>query len=215
MKFRFNERRKTLIIVFVMLVVVFESIAYVANMPTPRQQLFQLYVLQPRHLAAEYYPNNNPNIGANIPVTWYLGVTNNMGSVQLVSIRVELSNATIPSPNDKQLEPPAPVITDFARFVQDNETWIVPFVWSVTNATSGDGSTRITGVRINGAAFQLTNWSASKGYNFRMVFELWTWKIDDSAFEYGWIGNGQHQSAWLEVWFNMTNPGPTVPPPSQ
>jgi len=214
MKFRVRERRKPLITVFVLLVVVFESIAFAASIPTPSQQLFQFYVLGPNELAAEYYPNsNNPNIGVDTTVTWYLGLTNNMGSVQLVAIRIELSNATMPSPKDAQLESPAPVITDFARFVQNNETWIVPFVWSITNSTSSDGSTHITGLRINNATYQLTNWSATKGNNFRIVFELWTWQIDDSAFEFGWIGNGQHQSAWLEVWFNMTTLGPIAPPP--
>lgn len=48
---------------------------------------------------------------------------NAKGAVQLVSIRVKISNQTIRSPDDKQgLELPAPVVAEFMRFIQDDET---------------------------------------------------------------------------------------------
>ena len=35
-------------------------------------------------MAADYYPNNDTDIRIGEPVTWYLGVTDNMGTAQLV-----------------------------------------------------------------------------------------------------------------------------------
>jgi hypothetical protein len=136
-----------------------------------------------------------------------------MGTVQLVSIRIKTSNQTVPPPDDQRgLESPAPTVTDFAQFLQDNETWEVPFVWSISNATSNSGSTRILTMQINNESYPATSWSASNGYNFRLIFELWTWQTDTSAFGYGWITEGTHRTAWLQIWFNMTSPAPKPPP---
>jgi hypothetical protein len=209
MKFGFSQNTKTVIAVFITLLIVCELIVYAARMPSANEQFFQLYVLGKNRLAADYYPDNDSGIRVGEPVEWYLGVTNNMGTVQLVSILVRISNSTIKPPNDQQaLESPAPAVTDFARFLQDNETWEFPFVWNISNATSIDGSTRVLTLQINNETYQISGWSASNGYNFRFIFELWTWQTDRNEFEFGWNTNDEHQVAWLQVWFNMTNQAP-------
>ena len=191
------------------LLVVCEMITYVTTTPHPREQYFNLYVLGANRMASNYYPNNNPNIKLGEPVTWYLAVTDNMGIVQLVSIRVKVSNRTIGSPDDKQTSgSPAPVVIDLARFLLDNQTWEVPFVWSIQNATKNGGSMRILALQINNETYQISDWSASEGYNFRLIFELWTWQTDSNRFEFGWNTDGQHRIAWLQLWFNMTTLGP-------
>jgi len=202
-----SQNRRTLIAVFVTLLVVCEMIAYVATTPRPREQFFQLYVLGAKRMAADYYPDNDTNIRLGVPIMWYLGVTDNMGTVQLVSIRVKIGNQTIKPPDDQQaLESPAPVVTEFLRYLQDNETWEVPFVWSITDAIPVGGSTRILTLQINNETYQLQDCSASNGHNFRLIFELWTWQTDANAFEFGWMAGGEHRVAWLQVWFNMTSP---------
>jgi uncharacterized membrane protein len=205
MSFMSSQSRRTLIVVLIILLIVCETVAYVATTPRPREQFFQLYVLGANHMTADYYPSNDTDIRIGEPVTWYLGVTDNMGTVQLVSIRVKIGNQTIKPPDDQQaLESPAPVVTEFMRFIQDNETWEVPFVWSITDAIPVGGSTRILTLQINNETYQLQDSSASNGRNFRLTFELWTWQAND--FEFGWTASGEHQVAWLQVWFNMTNP---------
>lgn len=207
MSFRSSQIRRTLIAVFVMLLVICVMIMYVATIPRSTEQFLQLYVLGANHQAAGYYPRDSPDILKGEQVTWYLGAINNMGTVQLVSVRVKISNSTINPPDDQQaLESPAPVVTDFARFLQNNETWEFPFVWDISNATSIDGSTSILTLQINNETYYISGWSASKGYNFRIIFELWTWQTDSNEFEFGWNTNGEHQVAWLQVWFNMPNP---------
>ena len=206
MNFKSSRNQRTLIVIFFTLLVVFEMIAYVATTPRPHEQFFQLYVLGANRMASDYYPNNNAEIGVGEPVTWYLGVSNFMGTVQLASIRVKASNQTIAPPDDQQgLESPAPVVTDFARYLQDNETWETPFIWRISNASLSNGHTRILMLQINNETYQIPDWSASNGHNFRLIFELWTWQTDSNGFEFGWTTNGEHRIAWLQVWFNMTS----------
>ena len=200
-----SRDKRNLIVVFITLLVVFEMIAYVATTPRPSQQFFQLYVLGSKRMAADYYPNNKPDISRGETVTWYLGATNSMGNVQLVEVRVKLGNPTINPPDDQLALPsPAPLVTEFKRFTQDNETWEFPFVWSVTNVRFANNSAQILEFEINGETFQVVDCSARSGYNFRLIFELWTWNTDTGAFQFGWVTGGEHRVAWLQIWFNAT-----------
>jgi len=212
MNLRLTPNQRTLLAVFITLMIAFEMIAYVSTVPRPTEAFFQLYVLGANHMAGAYYPNNDNNIKVGEVVTWYLGTTNNMGMVQLISIRVKAGNQSIAAPNDSSaVESPAPVVTDFERALLDNETWEVPFVWSISNATSTGGSTRVLMLNINNETYPISDWDAKDGYNFRLVFELWTWQTDANAFEFGWTANNEHKIAWLQLWFNMTTAGPTLP----
>ena len=199
---------KTVLVVFLTLLIVCETLAYVVNTPRPSEQFFQLYLLGSNHMAADYYPNNSTDLPLGTRVTWSVGVTDNMGSVQLVSVRVKLGNQSISPPEDQNALPsPSPVVTDFGRVLQNNETWEFPFVWSISNATLSGNSTRILTVQINDETYQFSDWSASYGYNFRLIFELWTWQEDANSFEFGWVTSGNERHvAWLQVWFNMTTP---------
>ncbi len=213
MKFNLSQNRRTIITVFITLLIICEMIAYVATTPRSSEQFFQLYALGTDRMAAGYYPKNDSDIRIGEPVTWYLGVTNNMGSVQLISIRVKLSNMTIIPPDDQHaLASSAPLLTDFSRFLQDNETWEVPFTWSISNATLSDGNMRILSLEIDNETYQILDWTAVNGYNFRFTFELWTWQTETDAFGYGWHTNGSNETAWLQLWFNMTNTTPPPPP---
>lgn len=140
-----SSNRRTLLAVFIALLVVCELTAYAINTPRPTEQFFQLYVLGANHMAGNYYPKNETNIQVGEPLMWYLGATNSMGSVQLISIRVKAGNQTINAPGDQQaIDSPAPVVTDFERALLDNETWEVSFNWSVSNATLSYGSVRFS-----------------------------------------------------------------------
>ena len=201
----FAQKRATMVIVFVTFLIVFETVAYVATTPRPGEQFYQLYVLGANHLAADYYPNDDPNIGLGDSVRWYLGVTNFMGSVQLVAIRVKLGNQTIQPPNDQNATPSqAPLITEFQRFLQDNETWEFSFIWQILNATASGGVTRILGLEINNQTYPVFGVDAENGYNFRFIIELWTWSVDSGSFGFGWYAGTEQRVAWLQIWFNAT-----------
>jgi uncharacterized membrane protein len=207
MSFLSSQNRRTLITVFITLLIICEMLAYVATTPRPQEQFFQLYVLGANHMAADYYPNNNTDISIGEPVTWYLGVTDNMGSVQLVSVRVKMGNQTIKAPDDQNgTESPAPLVAEYMRVLQDNETWETPFVWTITDAVSTGNSTRLLTLEFDNETYKLQDSTASGGINFRLIFELWTLQVDTDTFQFGWTASGEHRVAWLQVWFNMTSP---------
>ena len=197
--------RRSLLVLFIALLIVFETIAYVATTPQPQEQFYQLTLLGAKHFAADYYPNNNTNVGIGNSVAWYLGVTNNVGSVELVEVRIKLGNQTTQPPDDQTgLPSPAPLLMQFHRFLQDNETWEFPLIWQVSNATSSGEVISILGLEINNQTIQTLNTSAQNGYNFRLIIELWTWNADSSSYQFGWYSESGHHIAWLQAWFNET-----------
>ena len=200
-----GQKVRNFLVIFITLLIVFEMVAYVSLTPRPSEQFFQFYVLGADHLAASYYPNNNSKIQVGQSVGWFVGVTDLMGSVQLVSIRVKLGNETISAPNDTNGQPsPAPLMTEFTRAIQDNETWELPFTWQISNVSSNGVSTRILELKINDQLIAVQDLSALNGINFRLILELWTWNVDSSAFEFGWWTGTEHHVAWLQLWFNAT-----------
>jgi uncharacterized membrane protein len=197
--------RREFIAVFIVLLVLFETIVVLGGVPYPRDHWFDIYLLDSNRAASNYYPRNNTNIEPGVQVAWYVGVSNSMGSVQLIAIVVKAGNQTTKWPNDQQaIESPAPVLVEFARFLQDNETWEKPFIWSIENGTSSNGYAHILSVRINNVTYPISGWTASNGYNFRLIFELWTWQIQSNSFIFGWVSNEQRRVAWLQIWFNAT-----------
>jgi hypothetical protein len=149
-----SQNRRRLLVVFLTSLIVFEMIVYVVTASRPREQFFQLYVLGANGMLSDYYPNNDPNIGVGDLVRWYVGVTDLMGSVQFVVIRIKLGNQTIRPPDDLLAQPStAPLITEFRRFIQDNETWEMPFLWQIVNADAPGGSIRILEMQINNETY--------------------------------------------------------------
>ena len=204
MSFRCLWTRRTLVVLFITLLIVFELTAYAITTPRPREEFFQFYILGANHMTSNYYPRNDDNIYISDRIALYIGVCDEMGTVQLVSIRVKIGNQTIGAPDDLRASR-APLVTEFTRFLQQNETWETPFVWTIANGTMRNGSINISMLRINNMTYQISDWSSKNGANFRLIFELWTWRTDTNAFEYGWSANGQHRVAWLQFWFNMTS----------
>lgn len=185
-------------------VVMFEMLAYVSTTPRQREQFFQLYVLGSGGLAADYYPNDNPNILVGDQVHWYIGVTNFMGDVQLAEVRMKLGNQSTSPPDDVTVTPSkAPEITAFDRFLQDNETWQFPVSWSIAKAATTGNTTRITQITVGNQTINV-NTSAQNGYNFRIMMELWALDPSSDTFQYGWTAASVHQAAWLQIWFNVT-----------
>ena len=202
----YSQSRRYLLVVFLTFLVIFEMVAYVTTTPRPREQFFQLYILGANRLLSDYYPNNDPNIGVGDLVRWHVGVTDFMGSVQLITIRVKLGNQTIRTPDDLQAQPsPAALVTEFSRFIQDNETWEIPFFWQIVNADTLRGSTRILEMQINNETYQVPGLTALDGHNFRVILELWTWETQSETLQFGWSSGNERRVAWVQVWFNMTS----------
>lgn len=205
-----SQDRRSLLAVFIVLLIAFEMIAYVTTTPTLRaigKPFFQLYVLGPNRSATDYYPNGNPDIRVGDEVRWYVGASNFMSSVQLISIRVRLGNQTTLPPDDRQgLPSSAPLVTEFKQFIQNDQTWELTFVWRISSGAIVGSSISILKLQINDEIYLLQGSSAVDGRGFRLIFELWTWDAESGAFQFGWQTGGERQVAWLQIWFDMTNP---------
>ena len=116
-----------------------------------------------------------------------------MANVQLVEIRVKLANETI-SPPDNATPSSAPELIAFDQFILDNGTRQFPFVWSIINATTAAGSVHILRIQVNNETYQISNWSANDGYNFRLILELWVWQTNLNMLTFGWNSNGAYHT---------------------
>ena len=185
-------------------------VAYTTTITPASEKFFQLYLLGSTETAGNYYPNNSSSLQIGENVQWNLGLVNDMGSLQYVSIRVKLGgNQTIYSPNDTLAQPsPAPLITEFKHFILNNETWIVPFYWQIVNyTTTTKGQVLIHSLTIDNVTYVLENSPLCLEINscsFRLIFELWTWNVESNNFQVGWANGDQQRIAWLQLWFNLT-----------
>jgi hypothetical protein len=211
MKFSFRTIRR-LLPLFLASLIILEGAAYVATTPRPREGFFELYALGANGIASDYYPNNSSFIQPGEPVTWYIGLSNQMGSVQFVDIRVKLGNQTINPPNDTNASPsPAPLIVEFKRFISDNATWEIPFVWQILNFSTQGNHSRLLELQIDNVSYLVPNaptCSVQGSCSLRFIFELWTWNVSVGDFQMGWWNGDQQRIAWLQIWFNPTPGAP-------
>lgn len=202
---------RQLLPVFLALLLLFEIGAFATTITPPSEKYLQLYVLGFGGAANNYYPNGSSSFRVGESISWHLGVVNDMGLVQLVAVRVKLGNQSIETPNDTLATPsPAPLITEFKSFVQDNETWDIPFEWQVTNYTTQSGGQIGTlTLMIDNMTYSIQNPPSclTSSCSFRLIFELWTWNVELSDFQIGWWNGGQQRIAWLQLWFNLAPSG--------
>jgi len=202
-----TERGWRLVSIFFSALIIFSTIAYLWITPRPREQFFQFYVLGERRMISDYYPEGKGDIPPNTQVRWYLGVTNFMGSVQYVLIRVKLGNALTNPPNETTFAPAdAPVVCEFRRVLLNNETWEFPFFWEISDRMEEGGVVYIA-LNVNNESLGFQELGAKGGRNFRFIFELWTYSREEGDFIFGWYSGEERKISWLQIWFNSTIPG--------
>lgn len=193
------EDRKHFLTIFIASIFIYSTVAYVSTTPRPKEQFFQFYVLGGKY---GYYPSDNPNISLNMPIHWHLGVSNSMGSAQYVLVKAKLGNVTLQPPNETNVTPAnLPTLIEFNRILLDNEVWETSFTWEITNIHVEDEMAFLT-LSINNKTITIQNVGAKNGENFRFIFELWTLDKENGNHIFGWKTQGQHRTAWLQVWFN-------------
>lgn len=195
-----------LIFVSACLILALTSLAplVMAYLPGREEPFFALAVLGEEGMAELYYPGDAPNIEVGEEAHWILYLYNHMGEAQYVAVRAKLLNSTVLAPNSTTLfQSPSPTIYETRRIIRDNETWLHPFDWSLLNVSRDGDSTIIEGLMINGEPFK-TNVIGKNVYNFRLVFELWTYDEKSQDLIFGWVSNESYRCAWNQIWFNVT-----------
>jgi len=197
---------KVFIAAFLISLVVFAAIAFLASVPYPYDRYFALYTLGSSGTAEHYFPGDEVDILPGVSMSWYVGVYNHMGTVQLVKIAFKILNQTMVGPNQLNNTPSArESFYETTRLLVTNETWIFPVFWSVLNATSAPNATSIHSLIFSGQALtDNVETEALYGYNYRIVIELWVYDDTSGSFNYVWTANDGARSAWNQIWFNMT-----------
>jgi hypothetical protein len=209
---------RSLLPIFLIALVFFELLAYSTTTTHPQETYFQFYVLGSKENFGNYYPNNSSYLQVGENIEWNVGVTNRMGSIQLVSIRVKLGNQTIDPPNDTMgLPSPAPLLTEFERFVPNNQTWEFPLDWQMGNyTTSADGHVAIRDLQINNVTYALgglVTCLSIRSCSFRLIIELWVWNVGTGNFQITWWNGEEERMVWLQLWFELGQG--VIPPPPQ
>ncbi len=198
--------REPIIAFFIIITVLTSSVVWVSLNPRPSEQFMAIFTLGENGMAEHYYPNDNPNLNLQEPLQWYVGVYNHMNSIELISIRFKLINTTLPAPDDQTHTPSsAPAFTEIHRLLLNNETWMIPIAWEITNASFVGDSVVINSLSMNGAPITSNlAVSAQGGRNFRIIIELWTFEPETQQYEFGWRTENETRVAWNQIWFNTT-----------
>jgi hypothetical protein len=201
-----GEDARYLLVFMSIAIVISSGAAYVTLHPLPTGQFYVMYILGSNGLAEHYYPNDNPRLTVGEPVNWTMGIYNHMGGLEYVVVQVKLLNSSLPSPDDLTGTPsPVEPIFEFARVLVDNETWAVPFVWSLVNVTSDSSGVQITSLAINQIILKGSLGRALSGINFRLVFELWFYDRATNGLVFSWTSENAQHSVWTQMWFNVTS----------
>ena len=175
-------------------------------LPQQEEPFLAMATLGEGGMADKYYPGGDPNIRVESPVRWYIYLYNHMGCAQYVAVRVKLLNSVLPGPDSASCSPsPTPAFFELRYVLIKNETRVSPLFWRVSEATQGENVVSITELVVNNMTVGLDA-TASDGYNFRMVLELWVYDDASDGLRFGWRSGQKYRCAWNQIWFNVTMP---------
>jgi hypothetical protein len=205
------RNRKLFIVIFLVLLISIYAMNLLATVPQRYDQYFALYTLGAAGTAEHYFPGDSANIFPGVRVSWFISVYDHMGSVELVNVVFRLLNESMLGPNQLNMTPgERPPFYESMRLLLPNETWTLPIVWSVSNATASGQAITIQSIQINGDVLsENVGTTAAGGHNFRIVIELWVFNETTGTFAFQWTANDEARVAWNQIWFNM--PGIGVP----
>lgn len=176
--------------------------AYAQFLPRFEEQFISLSILGDEQSLGHYYPQDNPTIGVNMPIYWYLRLFNHTPEDQNLLIKVKVLNATQLSPNST-LCLPSPVLPVFELHTSltNSESLIYPFFWSISSIEHVGEGIIIREMSANNMTARLNTYS-SDGNEFRVVFELWIY--DSPRAEYVFVQRAvTDRCVWNQIWFNI------------
>ena len=177
---------------------------YVVGLYWPRYEeyFFELGLLGKEDKAEDYFPNDDSSVFIGTPMSWNIYVHNHMGSDQEILIKVKLLNSTMIGPDDRLHEPgPYDSIIEFPLAVSIDETYLIPFSFSILDFTYDNG-TIIQSVIVNNDFIDV-NVKDNLENRFRVVFELWVYDQSTNQYSYGWYSKGERYSASIYAWFSL------------
>jgi uncharacterized membrane protein len=174
--------------------------------PNRNEPFMALAILGKDGMAKNYYPENNSDLEKNEKLIWNIFLYNHMGKSQYISLKVKITNSTTSPPNSTICEPShAPTTYEILRVIQDNETLVSPLSWMIKNSSKKDEFVKLEKISFNNEIVEVDAVS-KKGYNFRIIVELWIYNKESKEFQFGWKYGEETRCAWNQIWFNSTSP---------
>jgi len=170
-------------------------------MPSSSENFTAMAILGENGIAEKYYPNEDANIPLGQPVKWHLYLYNHEEGASYLLVRVKILDFDSTPPNSTYCTPsPSPDVYEFRRILENNETVIIPFEWSILDAENSSGRILIKRISINN--HQLYPSLSLDSGMLRFVFELWVYDEASNRFRFD-LGNGS-RCVWNQIWFNLT-----------
>lgn len=197
--------KQRVVVIFIAFLLAYAAMAWGSTIPRSGELFFQLYVLGETGKAEMYYPRNDSNIPLDTEVRWHIGITNSMGSPELVALKVKIGNSTLSPPDEREIVPALlPTLVEYRRVMDTNETWEFPFIWSIKESRVSGNTIDMITLEINNAIIRTSDVSAENGCNYRLIFELWSFDRYEDRYVFGWRTGQERKCAWLQLWFNLS-----------
>jgi hypothetical protein len=196
-----QRRILVLLLLFASFTLTYSSIAYYSLSRPPAQEFIAWGVFSSSGTLSTYFSGGGANVTVGNTFNWHFAITNQMGSIQYTQIVYRLGNSTSANPSATAPGGSVPQLGNSSIFVPNEQTDLVNFTWSIASKKAQGGMVFVTMV-INGQQVS-PSIGAVSGQRFRFFFELWTYDVASSSFQYGYKGHNSRIGVPLQVWFNV------------
>lgn len=195
------HRLAAFLILLVSLTAIYTAIAFYATSKPASQPFMDMGVYGSRGLQG-YVAGNNFTISPPQTTNWTIAIGNSMNTAQFAMVIVRLGNLTKQTPNATSPAASLPELSAKQLFIGIGDTSKLSFAWTV-QSTNQTGNLVFLNLLINGQSTSgQVQVGAVSGLGFRLIFELWTYDLGTSSFQYGYSGMQGTVGEWLQVWFN-------------
>jgi hypothetical protein len=196
-----QRRILVLLLLFASFTLTYSSIAYYSLSRPPAQEFIAWGVFSSSGTLSNYFSGGGANVTVGNTFNWHFAITNQMGSIQYTRIVYRLGNSTSANPSATTPGNSVPQLGNSSIFIPNAQTDLVNFTWSIASKKAQGGMVFITMI-INGQQVS-PSIGAVSGQRFRFFFELWTYDVASSSFQYGYKGHNSRIGVPLQVWFNV------------
>ena len=182
----FKNMKTLYVLSCVILCIIFllPSLATIVHFPEG-EKFSELWILGPAHQMGDF-----PfKVSQGVTYRVFLGVGNQMGSLEYYLIRVKLRNQTEPIPdNSAGIPSELPTIYEYRTFLLNNATWEAEFPFSLRDVSFKGNISRISTIFINGLPINVNKIGFidenNNGFYYELFFELWIYNSAISAFQF-------------------------------
>ena len=183
---------------FLIIVIVLLSMFW----PRNEMNFIEMGLLGEHKMASGYFPNEDNILSADSEIKWFIYLHNHLETTQKVIVRVKLVNSTMDIPDDQKHLPSSQIfLIELPSSLSIDETTLLPFSWSVLEATSQEDSINLRRIMINDQAIEV---NVSDSINsFRLIFELWVYNSSSQEYEFGWESEKGLSSSSIYMTFSL------------